>query len=334
LVTASSSGESGYSHAGVRGIAGDDRLQRLLHRIEGLGLAREPGDLDDLAQRRGQRGARRSLPGARRPHGGEPHPVLGEGARLVGAEHGRGAERLEGGEAAREDAVAGDPPGPDRHEDGQDDGEFLRDHRHRERDAGEEPVEPRAAQQAVQDEQSGADDEAECRERLHERRHLELQCGAARLDLGQRRAEASDLAPGPGRPHLRDPAPADDEGSGPRARAVVAARPFVRFDDPRALSNRCRLPGEERLVDLQSRGLDQGGVRRDAVSFGEDDDVAAHHLSTEDTSPLPVADDQRSRAGEIPERGDGASGPPLLDDRDHHDDEHRGGEQERFLEVP
>ncbi len=64
------------------------------------------------------------------------HPVLGEGARLVGQDHGRGAERLDGRQALDQRVPPRHPPHPARERQGRDDGQAFRDGCDRQRNAG------------------------------------------------------------------------------------------------------------------------------------------------------------------------------------------------------
>ena len=85
------------------------------------------------------------------------HAVDGERARLVHAERGGRAERLEGGHAAGEGVALGDAPGAEREEDSQDDRKLFGDNGHRQRQSGQRAAEPVVAQDAIAD----RDDQAE-----------------------------------------------------------------------------------------------------------------------------------------------------------------------------
>src|SRR5271156_1048195 len=97
------------------------------------------------------------LPGAQR---NDCPPVLGERAGLVGAEHRRRAKCLYRGDAPGQDAGSRNTPGTHHHEDRQDERELLRQHRHAERDAAQQRIQPPAAPQAVQQHGEGAEAEA------------------------------------------------------------------------------------------------------------------------------------------------------------------------------
>ena len=114
------------------------RMERFLHRVERLRRAREN------AMRQNRRVMVRQPAGlfappklGASPHRDDCHPVLGQRASLVGAEHRRGAERLDRGNAPGQHASARDPPGAHHHEHGQYKRKFLGQHRHAEGDAAQ-----------------------------------------------------------------------------------------------------------------------------------------------------------------------------------------------------
>ncbi len=86
----------------------------------------------------------------RDPQRGDRHAVLGQRSSLVGAQHGRGPHRLDGGGAARQYPRPRDAPCAHGHEDRQHDGKLLGQHRHAEGDSGQYRLEPSASHDAVE----------------------------------------------------------------------------------------------------------------------------------------------------------------------------------------
>ena len=120
-------------------------VQRALHRVERIALARQDRVLEQAVERLGERavasGARSTAPPAWRA----ARSVIwfcGERAGLVDAQDGGRAQRLDRRHAAREHVAARDPPRAQREEDGEHDRELLGQDGHRHRDAGEEALLP------------------------------------------------------------------------------------------------------------------------------------------------------------------------------------------------
>ena len=251
----------------------------------------------------------------RRKEGGDRHPVQGEGAGLVHAEHGGRAQGLDRRHAPGQNLVLRDAPRAEREEDGQHHRELLRQDGHGEGDPRQEALEPVAAGQAVDDH----DDRAQGRGRRWRRSgrcpvSLCSRVLRASRSAGPRRSSPSRYAapstgprrsPVPGRPACRR-----RRTAGRRRRARSACTP----PGPGIFPDRDRLSGQERLVDGDAGGGEEDTVGRHAVALGEDDDVAAHHLAPRDAPLLPVADHKRSRAGEVSQRLQRPFGLALLVD--------------------
>ena len=116
-------------------------MKRLLHRVEGISRTGEHAELDQVMEllRHFPPGgvARPKRFAALEPQLGDRHPVLGQRAGLVRAQHRRRAERFDGGGAPGQHARPRDAPGAHRHEDGEDDRKLFGQHRHAERDAAQ-----------------------------------------------------------------------------------------------------------------------------------------------------------------------------------------------------
>ena len=119
-------------------------VQRPLHRVEGVALARQDRVLEEVVQLLGERAAeRREVDGAAGDGKlSQGHLVLRERARLVDAKDRGGPQRLDRRHPPREHVAARDPPGAQRQEDRQHDRELLGERGHGHRDAGEETLLP------------------------------------------------------------------------------------------------------------------------------------------------------------------------------------------------
>ena len=226
------------------------------------------------------------------------------------------------------------PPGAEREEDREHDRELLGQHRHRQRDAGEQALHPVAARQAVdrrprpRTERAPADREvADQRAGLAlEQRPLRLDrlrapCRSCRARCARRSATTS-----------RDPLPLHHERARVDERQVVAARAHLAARPRRG--RRASAPATDSPVSSDSSTarldrLEHDGVGRDAVALGEHDEVAAHDLAARDAPPPAVADDERARARQVAQRLERPLGLPLLEERDAHDDEDEGQQQQR-----
>ena len=88
--------------------------------------------------------------------------------------------------------------------------------------------------------------------------------------------------------------------------------------------------------DFVDREVDAGQyrrIRRYAVPFVQDDDIAANDLASRNAFLLPVPDDKGARARQIAQRIERPLGLALLVQRDAHDHEDEPEQHERFLHV-
>ncbi len=79
--------------------------------------------------------------------------------------------------------------------------------------------------------------------------------------------------------------------------------------------------------------MNEDGVGRHPISFGEHHDIAAHHLATSDSSALAIANDQRPGTGEVAQRLQDALGAGFLNHRDQNRQCREGKQNQRFLQV-
>ena len=197
----------------------------LLHRVERRALARQDRELHELVKLVGKRrragDLERPVRGDEARHG---HPVERQGPRLVDAEDGRGAERLDGRDPARQDALARDPPGAEGEEHRQDHGELLRQHRHRDGQAGEQAFEQAPAGAGVEDDDQHAHREPHRAEPADDAADLALEGAPLLRDRPEGLADAAHLGRRPGRGDLGEALPGDDESAREDPRGRVGGR--------------------------------------------------------------------------------------------------------------
>ena len=130
------------------------------------------------------------------------------------------------------------------------------------------------------------------------------------------------------------PAPAGDERPRVEEREVLAARSRERRAPvPERLAHGDRLARHERLVDGDVAPLHERGVRRHAVPLGEHDEVVAHELAARDAEARAVAKDEGPRARQVAQRGERALRLPLLEEREHYDEENEAEQHRGFLPM-
>ena len=118
---------------------------RLFHRIKGVSLAGQDREFQRPVESLGQAlrtGGRRVIELAVRKQLLDRHLIQRQRPRLVDAQHGRRAQRLDRRHAPRQNPLLGNPPGSQSQKDRQDHGQFLRQRRHRQGDPGQQPVTP------------------------------------------------------------------------------------------------------------------------------------------------------------------------------------------------
>ena len=101
---------------------------------------------------------------------------------------------------------------------------------------------------------------------------------------------------------------------------------MVRFGLSDQLSNRHGLAGKKQFVDQQILAFEERRIRRNAIAFGKNDNVAARHFPSRYSLTLAIADDERTRARQISKRLQDPFGARLLNDSD---DDREIGEHEQ-----
>ena len=172
----------------------------------------------------------------------ERHPVLGERAGLVHAQHRRRAERFDRRHAPREHAVARDAPGAEREEHRQHHRELLGQDRHRQRQAGEDAGQPVAARQPVVARTAASDSSTA---KVATTRTMRAVSRSRRVFSGCERGERSADA---ARARCARPVATTSARPCPFTTSVAEIHRVAR-----ALFHRQRLAGEQRLVQQSDR---------------------------------------------------------------------------------
>ena len=314
------------------------RLDRLVHRVERIALACEHREFEELVEMLGQPGIGRRRDGDLLAAGvqrGERHPVLRQRAGLVDAQHGRRSQHLERRHVSCQHAVAGDAPGAEPQEDGEDDGQLLRQDRHRQRDAGKDRLQPLAVHQPVGERDQHAQSRAPPCDALHDAGGLPLDARGFGPDRREHAADPSQRGLRAGREDARHALALHDERAGEHERRLLASRRAHALHGFRRgeLAYRHRFAGEERLVHRKIRRAANHRVGRDAIALGEHEKVADHDLAPGDAPLLAVADHERPRARQITQRLERTLALAFLDERDADDHEHEREQHRRFALV-
>ena len=251
-----------------------------IHRIECLRRAGEGGPAQQLCPLRSR--GRHAF--------GDRHLVPGEGAGLVGAQHRRRAEDLDGRGTPGQDVPARDPPGAHRHEDREDQGKLLRQHRHAQRDAGERSVEPGTARQAIDHGCRDARGNGRECEQPHQLPGLERQARSRRIDRGERSADPTHFSRGSGR---------------------VTTAPTAHHERPR-IESRCVL--RARALDIRGFGMTGAFGHATDSPVSIDSSTGAARLSSTPSagtrSPPPPRRCRRARPPDPESAGAGRRGSP------------------------
>lgn len=121
------------------------------------------------------------------------HLVERQRAGLVDAEHGGGAERLEGRDPPGQDVLLRDAPGPERQEDRQDRRKLVGQDGHREGEPGQKSAQPVRTGEAVGNDDQRAEARTDHGETSHEHGGLPLERAALRHQRMQGRSDATHL---------------------------------------------------------------------------------------------------------------------------------------------
>ena len=313
-------------------------MERPLHRVERLGRAGEQAELAQVLELRRHFHAVLRVEDVpiRQPQLDDRHPVFGEGAGLVGAQHGGRAQRLDRRRAPRQHARQRNSPRAHRHEDGQDDRKLFRQHRHAQRNSGQHRVQPSAAHDAVEQHREHADPAAENGKQPDDAPCLHLQARRFGFEGGQRLADLADLALRTDGGYFRQSRAAHHQRTGEDLRQVVASRTLRSRPGaivPGDLAHRHGFAGQGRFVGLQILATQKNGIGRHPVAFGKNDEVAPHDVAAGDPPALAVANDERAGAREVAQRFQHALGPRLLHHGDHDRHGREGDQDDRLLQV-
>ena len=238
-------------------------MQRALHRVERVRRTGERGRSSSSVAQRGVS----CVAGPRvrrRDQFGHRHPVLGQRAGLVGAQHRDRAQRLDRRRAPHQRLVPRHAPRAQREEHRQHDRKFFRMRRDRQRDAGQQRLQPAAARRRIQPATSTHAANAE-RRRTTARRAAISRCSGVGFDARCVRSADADLSDGgarAGRDDFRGAVAAHDQRAGMQ-------QPCPRYPLRRPLRDRHRFAGQQRFVDMQVGRLDHARIRRHAIALDD-----------------------------------------------------------------
>ncbi len=175
---------------------------------------------------------------------------------------------------------------------GDDRGKGRRDGRDRERDGAQEELLGRHAAVQAQTDRDHQRDAGDDQDLVRQRIQLLGQRGL--LDPGrlEHPADMTDLGRHPGGGDEHGARPAGDLAIHERHVDAVAER-GVRRDRVDLLGRRDALAGQRGLVDLEGRGRQDPGVRRDEIAGLDVDDVARDELIHRDLGEIAVSSDLR-----------------------------------------
>ena len=258
------------------------RLSRPLRRELGAragggGTAEEAEDRIGRDRRRGRSVALEVDLAERRPDARRAHPVLGQGAGLVGADHGRRAERLDRREPLDERALSGELGHPD--------GECERDRRQKplgdvgddqtDREAGG-VVEGEAGDEPADRQKGKPRGDGDDGDQPGDAPHLQLERARLRLDPFRERGDPPELGLHPGCVDERGRLTRDDRGAAEDQVTRLEQLPAPRLVS-RGAQHRLRLARQRREVDVE-RPFDQPRVRGDSLALLDEQYVAGHEL--------------------------------------------------------
>ena len=243
---------------------------------------------------------------------------LGEGPRLVGADHRRGSQRLHSHHPPHQGLLAGEPRDAQREVEGEDDGELLGNGGDGKAHGGEEGLLPARSPEDLDGHEEEAGHRRSHRQAGHQDADLPLQGSALLLDLGHLVADLPVLG-GPAGGLEKDAAlPVEHPRSGedPRAGGI---RRLLRDGD--------RFSGERGLVHLHVAPLHQEPVGGKDVALLDEDPVPGDQILHRDLLRLPVPQDAGGGKGHRP---DCLQRPPgaRLQEEVHHEDGDDGEDQD------
>src|SRR6185369_4894749 len=140
-------------------------------------------------------------------------------------------------------------------------------------------------------------------------------------------ADAADLRPRPNRGDTCDAPTTDEQRAGIEEREIFTAGASEgECAVPDALSHRYRLAADQRLVDRDVSRLQNHGVGRYAIALRQDDQIVLHELRPSDANALAVTNHERTRASQVTQGCQGATGLALLKQSQSHDEDHEAEE--------
>ena len=216
------------------------------------------------------------------------HPVLGESAGLVGADHRHRAQRLHRLEVLDDGVLPCHLLGAHGLDDGNDGAEGLRDGGHRQRHGKHQRVQQRHMMEQGQGKYHHTDPQDGRGQLLAEVVQTLLEGGLALLGPVHQGGHLAQLGVHTrARDHYRGP-PIGHQGAGKHHVFLVAQRHLLRGDHIRGLLHALALTSEGALIDLQRKIFQDSSVGHHHVAGLQLHNVARHHLGRRHHGPHAV----------------------------------------------
>ncbi len=260
------------------------------------------------------------------------HDVLGERARLVRADDGSAAERLDRREPSHEAVGLRHPPDAGRQRDRRDGRQAFGDRRDREDDARFEHEPEGPVAQEPENRHEGREPDGQEREPPAELFGLLLERRLLAVLAGDELSDAADLRVSPCAGHDHAPPSAHDCRAGVGHRGPVGQRRGG-VDRVRRLRDGDALAGERGLVGLQVAHGGDPSIRGHDLAARQDEEIAGPEVVRGDLPLEASAHDARRRGGKRPERIEGALGTEVGDEPEDDREDHGCRDRERVSDV-
>jgi hypothetical protein len=262
------------------------------------------------------------------------HLVLGQRARLVGADDRGGAQGLDRRQLLDDGAPAGHASHAESEDDGQDGRQSLGHGRDGQRYAEQQDLHEVArlldvGRQHDRPDDHDRDDDHRDAERPADPIDLPLERRALLLGALEEGRDATHLGAHPGRGHHRaTAAPGHGRPAEHHVHAVAQRRRCRKGRG--VLGDRLALAGQRRLGNDQRCRLDQAGVRADGVALAQDEEVAGHDVGGRDADLPSVPNHAGGRRGHPLQRRHRLLRLPLLHEPQHGVRDDDDGDHDRL----
>ena len=264
------------------------------------------------------------------PHVSDGHAILRERARLVGADGGGGAERLDGLQVLDEAVLLGHALGGEREAHG-DGGEQTLGHvGHNDADEKDDRVEPVVAEHERDDEERDAEEDGHARDQVNEVRYFARNRRLARVQARREVGYAAHDRAIAGANHHAGARALDGVGG---EEGDVARLERILVGELGRARLRLGLARQRRVVDLEAVRVQHAYVGGHAVAELDLDDVALDEVLGLDGALVAVADDHRLLGHHVLEGLHDARALRLLEVGEHAGEKDDHGERHAQPQV-